>query len=666
MIRKYADRKYLELLPVLIEDKTETSPNYFRIKTCPPILQSGKNLFRILGSQNLEPDTPVLVEILDFNGKNIYYEVSTILETDGSRIISIWIYPETAPGHCTLTLVGTAKVDDANNVLTSEQKKNPNLRWSRSLTVNPNARNNSEIVFNAAPTLQLTEVSRSLFTKTYPGSNRYATVNITSGVQYSYSNQTTILVANSGTFSSAMTNGTVTINHAWFTNLTPNTSVGTETTPVYYATIDRVLSSGAVKLSNPYSIPTSQVSGSHTYTNGHITYMSVTYEQDPILTTVTQSYAITGSLTGSFALSGSAGLLSINNLDPITGDVSRARVYFRKSSDPGITKPFRDYDTPSNYIMVANTVVQSQEILIPASVDKIDLPIGIFTSKNFIDTYWNITSSVALSGTTIGYEWSNSPLINCIHITGSTGAPSTFTNNQYYIISTKNLYSLNSHTTYNITFDTVAELATGFNENGGVQTLDILVSGSGCYDSYLDLNNVKYIGTVNTNGYLYTDNSFDFTIPKDGSVQVMFLLRTGKWHLSNVSLRVRQEVGFTPNKMNLILPIDSYLQETFDVKVEYYDFQNNQAKLISEIKNFTFTKPTILQVNTIIPRNQFQSPGGTYVQGGVITYINFNGTTTLDTLASDAILHQHTLAINSLTTASVALLSGTGINYGSQ
>ncbi len=151
-------------------------------------------------------------------------------------------------------------------------------------------------------------------------------------------------------------------------------------------------------------------------------------------------------------------------------------------------------------------------------------------------------------------------------------------------------------------FDATAQYDTNFNASASFQLMTVVLSGSAGTDTYpyLDLSNTKYIGTLkNTQGYLFENASFDFTVPKTGTAQVMFLLRAGKWCIRDVSVKPKQELGFSPNTLELIFPIEDYIGSTYDVKVEYCDYLGNISKTVSEVKNFTFT-PTPLRAATTL------------------------------------------------------------------
>lgn len=664
MIKKEQLRKYLETIPVIIEDTSELSENYFKIVSYPKTLQAGKNLFRLQGSNNLDIGKQVQIEVLDYNKNTIYHEITDILEVDGSRIVSIWVYPDTAAGPGRITIVGVANRDLLGNLIPESRKQSPNVRWSVAVNVAPEARNNSEILYNVDPTVTMTEVSRSLFTKQYSGS-RFASLTASPiSAQYRYVNQTAIITSTTDVFTDDMNSGTITIATGNFSNLFPP-AIQPVSNSSYVATIDKVLNSRQIRLTVPYTLYSTGLPANHIYESAQISGInSIYYEQKPILSPVTQSF-VSASVVINQTLSGSFGLMTLNNLAPETGDTYRIRVYFRKASAPGIAKSFKGYDTPSNYVPVSNTVVKSQEILIDGNANEIDQPIGIFSGSASITQYWTVTASAALNGATISSSFSNYPLIRSLYIASSSGTPSTFSDNQYFIVQTKNSYEFSQDTIYNLTFDTITEAGIGFNEGTNYQLLDIVLSGSACTDTYLNLSNVKYIGSIqNTSGYFYENNSFDFTVNRSGTAQLMFLLRSGKWHFSDVSLRARQYLGFTPNKINLLIPIEEYLTENFDIKIEYYDFENNQSKTITEIKDFRFTRPTILRYVSGYGRYSYLDINqiGSVIQAN--TFSN-NNAVVIDTINANTINEITNLNNNVSTPIDVLnTLGNTGINIG--
>ena len=95
---------------IQIFDTTPTSDNYFNIVDFPERFTAGKNLFKLNAANNtLVDDSEVQIEILDFNGNPIYFEPLNYLEQDGTRVISVYIYPDTSPGLATIYITGRAR-----------------------------------------------------------------------------------------------------------------------------------------------------------------------------------------------------------------------------------------------------------------------------------------------------------------------------------------------------------------------------------------------------------------------------------------------------------------------------------------------------------------------------------------------------------------------------
>ena len=149
-----------------IIDTDPISANYFNVVHFPERLTAGKNLIKIQASAGvLVENAEIYIEVLDFNGNPIYVQPLRYIEKDGTRVISIYVYPDTSPGPATVYLASRALV----NVETGEQipfsrdfnspdfYQIPNVIWSRRITVAPDAPNDSEIIFTQQPGLTITE-----------------------------------------------------------------------------------------------------------------------------------------------------------------------------------------------------------------------------------------------------------------------------------------------------------------------------------------------------------------------------------------------------------------------------------------------------------------------------------------------------------------------------
>jgi len=600
MIRKTAARKYLETGNVLIEDTSPMSNNYFKIVTLSDTLHGGKNIIRLQGSTNLEINKQIFIEVLDANNNTVYHEVTTVLEDDGSRVVSIWVYPETGPGPGTITLVGTALNDLTGNQIPERLRTTPNLRWRKQVTINPLNKNSSGIVYNTAPTVSITEIQKPLITRSYQGSgDRFSTYSFYTSSSFTYTNYNnspTLTLDNPTigvkTFLGSMLSGTVYVSASFFTSTTPETTSNVRTPNVYSSSIDKVLNSYIVRLATPFESPRTDIRGTQTIRTGNIVGdIAVRYEQDASTTDVTRSDGA--------ALTGSVALLTISNLSPETGDVNRVHVYLKKNSTAGLIKSFKGYESPGAYVKVADTAVQAREVLLNDTVSTVDTPIGrVDTAAAFNKWTQGLSSTLAVSGSVFTSR-SAYPLVNAIGFNSASGTPTLFGEYDYFTLKTSGSYEFNAGTTYNLNFDAIVQSNTNFNAAAGYYSLDIVLSGSACVDTYLDLSHTKYIGGITkSDGYMFEDNSFDFTVPATGTAQLVFILRAGMWSFSDISIRPIQESGFTPNKLELVFPIEDYIGETYDVKVEYCDYMGNRSDTISEIKDFKFT-PTTFRATSI-------------------------------------------------------------------
>jgi hypothetical protein len=150
-----------------IIDDSSTSPRFFRVTDFPDKFKAGKNLFKLIANPDtLVNNSEIYIEILDSNQSPIYYEPIRYVESDGRRVIAVYIYPDTAPGECTVYLAGRAKLDPVTGTTYSfsNQPGNqnylqiPNVLWYRTLTVAPRDINDSEIIFTQQPRVTITEV----------------------------------------------------------------------------------------------------------------------------------------------------------------------------------------------------------------------------------------------------------------------------------------------------------------------------------------------------------------------------------------------------------------------------------------------------------------------------------------------------------------------------
>ena len=172
-LRKIASYQGLKDKPTyIVRDGSPFSDEYFNIVSFPNKLTSGKNLFKIrANSANFVQDSRIYVEILDFNGNPIYNEPLDYIEKDGTRVIAVYIYPDTSPGVATVYLAGRIgqltsrdrgqKIPFSRDYNSPNHTDIPNILWSRRVPVAPFESNDSEIIFTKAPSTTIKEVTQT-------------------------------------------------------------------------------------------------------------------------------------------------------------------------------------------------------------------------------------------------------------------------------------------------------------------------------------------------------------------------------------------------------------------------------------------------------------------------------------------------------------------------
>jgi hypothetical protein len=100
---------------------TDANSRYFKITELPDTFTGGKNaFFNCRGPEELVPDTKIQIELKDSSGDVIYHEpgegiISSSINGESfvteyyegvSKVVSVYVYPDTAFGPCTLDYIG--------------------------------------------------------------------------------------------------------------------------------------------------------------------------------------------------------------------------------------------------------------------------------------------------------------------------------------------------------------------------------------------------------------------------------------------------------------------------------------------------------------------------------------------------------------------------------
>ena len=560
MKRKTAVYKGLQTTPVYFEDTSLTSPDYFQITEFPSRLTAGKNLFKLRGHPtNLKLGGQLGLEILDYNGNPIYYEIVNYIDEDKSRVIAIYIYADTSPGDCTITIIAESTVINGDPV-PLEWKGRTNVKWTRSVPVNPNVSNLSEIIFETTPTITVDEIVGVQLNRTYSGSNQFPTYTTGLVRYFSYNNQPAIEISN-GVFTSEMSTGTVTISTPITPTPTPNYVVAT--TP-YISTIKKILSPTIALLDTEYTAYSSQSIASHTYSAFSNSTFSLAYEANPtyVATQNSQSFAY----------------IQVNGLDPATGDVSRIKVFTNNNGTVGSWEMVNDVELAETEIFIANTAS-----LYP------DTSIGLFTSQSIINAYW---SGVAYQSKTIltppTLVWNTSTIDNAMKISSSINLDDLDT-----VLKIQNtipgIFIENS--AYKVTID-----ALGTRSGTIDPVLSIYLSGSSFYQDPTDYFNQQFptqfgkrIGElrVTSDNQRFDDEVLSFESDYTGDGVLILVVESGNWQVADIRTTTDNDSGYSPNytRIKTLIQTTHKINNQISFKVEYYNVNGEKSKQVSYVYN---------------------------------------------------------------------------------
>jgi hypothetical protein len=180
VIKKTLFAENLDRYQTLVTDTNPTS-DYFKITELPDTFTGGKNAFLIQGSDYLVPDTLIKIEIKDSKGNIIYHEPGEGIvssSVDGaevvteyyegvSKVVAVHIYPDTAFGPATITILGELSSYNSNGLnspIPLEWEGKYNVKWQRQINVNPSLANTTKIRFYRRPTANIVETLSPIYT----------------------------------------------------------------------------------------------------------------------------------------------------------------------------------------------------------------------------------------------------------------------------------------------------------------------------------------------------------------------------------------------------------------------------------------------------------------------------------------------------------------------
>ena len=571
VIKKTLFDEHLEKINVLVND-VESDSKYFKITELPNTFTGGKNAFLIQGSDYLVGDTLVKIQIKDSKGDIIYYEPGQGIPEyyEGtSKVVSVYIYPDTAYGPCTITILGELNEYDSNGFklpIPDNWKDTYNVKWTKQINVNPSLPNVTKIRFFRRPEISIYESIQPLYTRTITrstlstGTIKGVSINPTAGTSYkTYAGETNYQLQLTGaSFSSSMVGETINV---------------TGLPQLYTPIIENVINSSTVKVAIPYYETSSAASTEQIIKEFSGKPYSLQYTSNTVY-------------SSSF-LSSSYASITLTNLETFTGDANRIKI------------SAKSLNQNAGYKLLDDFTLESSELLITSSYNgDINVRTGLFRTQDIINTFW--TQSIISGTTALTPTYDNTTLVASVKLLGSTTENTTnLPRNKF---TTNNSTPFLKNTEYQLDYTPL--LSSSLYENNKIE---IYASGS----AFLDSNTYKIGKLIDTTSakslfQRYDKKQINFKPDQDGTGKIVFVIYQGQWQLTDISLRASSETFFSPNEINVNVNVPTVIpNETFDFKFEFYDINNNLVYPLTVEKQYTFTggNDTIVGTITIVNNN---------------------------------------------------------------
>jgi len=611
LLKKTLFDEKLETYNVLVEDTAPFS-DYFKITELPDTFTGGKNAFLIQGSEELVADSVVKIQIKDSQGNIIYNEPGEGIPEyyEGtSKVISLYIYPDTSFGPCTITILGELKEYYSNGLkvpVPTNWQDTYNVRWQTQVNVNPLLQNTTKIRFYRRPKVDIVETILPIYNRTVnrvtiSGSVDGIAINPEVGSNFkTFKGDTFYELKISGSnFSSSMEGETITI-----TNLNQA-----------YSTIikDVVNSKKAIATIPYYETSSNSILASQIVTEFSSASFTLPYNESITLSNST--------ISSSFAK------IKLTDLETFSGDVNRLKIYASRKADIG------------NYTLLEDIQLESNEILQKDEYSgSVNIRTGLFSSQNIINEFWvykDYDSSTKYTATL-----NNTDLVSSVKIVDD-GIQNTSDYPQRIFYYSSSL-DLSKNTEYQLDFTPILSSSLY-----GNNIIEIYGSGSAFVNSDSNIGLGKNIGKLVTNSQFrrYDKQQVNFKTDADGTGTIVFAVYQGNWQLSNISLRATQETNFSPNELTLNVAVPTKVNnDAFDFKFEFYDINNNYVPITLE-KEFTFsggTDSVVRKSLLVVPSSNLFSFSGSGSPVGTtsitldITKVGLTGSVTFISAAFDA------------------------------
>jgi len=579
--RKTLQPKNLAKYDVLINDTSSTS-TYFQVTNLPSQFTGGRNSFLLAGSSALKVGSVIQLEILDASGNSIFQNPIKKYTQGDSVLISVEIPPNTTSGFATIIILGEAVVRPDGLPIPPDWQNTYNVRWTKRILVEPNIKNSSPILLENTPTVtseevRLYSVSTSSFVSTSNAFTASLAPTLYSSFQIGYMIKAESPTRFSASYAGGYITGSMIIDGVSASLYLPIDDILNETTAfstgqLIQLTDGRIVDKIYLK------------SGSYT-----------TQVFNSSSTVVTDARIIYSKLdTNNLKIPVSYAKLRITNLNTVSGEIQKFKVYSK------VTTNYSDYK------LIADVPVTTSELLVSSSI-RGDVDIGDFdvspnATNNWYSDRLETSSNVVytISGSSAYYDTASTVQPFTLVVTDDILLRSIkadvpiYNNQQYqgylsasgYFIGNKQSLLLFPTTEYTLQFDAYYKKNSGsINLIGVDPTVDIYIIGvEGT--KVIDNNPLgQKIGTLlverKAETRWYQDQQFNFTpqLVTKGKVGIRFVVNNGLWNFSEISLKPASDNTFSPDEAQFLVPNTEYHNEYLQHKIEFLDINNNSTNL---------------------------------------------------------------------------------------
>ena len=644
----------LQNVQVLVND---TANEYFNVVEVPTTFTQGRSAFKIFGSRLLKTGVPLKMEMLDNAGNTVFISPVDLVGEEQApflpyRFVTVEVYrpPINKEGLGTLTILGEINPNAVNFNIPSQFQNTYNVKYEQKINLDLSTSVNSEpIRFFKSPFIQASEIvkprivltpvtqSTQLFTSgsaTTSPDLKGKSIAVTTGSQEREDDVTpyrpTLDIekfTEKFKFKTGLYGGappiikrrgaqrffaskeeppqTITIPKG---NLSSKMAGGTLTIPSHTTTIKKTDGEGRT-FNEEVSVPEFQAKVKEVINDSQLVLDTLPTFDDPDKTDhkivddftdvpLTMSFDdVDRTIISSSVHQDSFLDLTIKNLRTFSGDVYRIKVHGKMQSQN------------SGFAVLADTVIESPELLRDDTSISGFLRTGYFLDQNHINSYWTASSFDGnVKSNNVAMTHTGSQYIDSLHLSGSTAGV-----NQSIVAETHPDYPfiLEKDIIYTLSAKIKGQNTSKFNDSDETRNTGKLyfhLSGSNLNGSK-KLNTNTYLGaelTDNESGNVVSlelDDTikgiqdfnrvehsfqplFNLDVLRNIDTQLQIRATSGEWHISDLSLRPAQDTGFSPDEYNIIVPLPrTQRPDKLDLFIEYFDINSNTVETITTAEN---------------------------------------------------------------------------------